>query len=463
MRFPLLARAAAVAGVAVVLVIPLQLVNGKIAERQARALEVERGFAVETSGPQSIVGPLLALTCEETYTEEREIKRAGKAETVTERKQRACPTGYFTPRSLDVTGTMPVETRHRGIYPIRLYRATLNLAGEFDWPAPLPSGGPSTRVWKEAYVVVATTDARGIKSVSTLKWGDASIAFASQRSEADARFALQAAAGPYTATHAGRAIPFRFEVALIGTTSFAIAPVGDATTIRLAANWPHPSFTGAWLPDERRISADGFDAAWRTTHHATGGQATWQKQARDGEVFRAPKAVGVGLYDPVNVYALAHRATEYGFLFVLFTFTGLALAEALAGVRLHAIQYLLVGSALAVFFLLLIALAEHTSFGTAYAAAAGACTALLGFYLRHPLGTRARTLAFLALLLVMYGVLYVLLHSEDYALLAGSALVFGVLAIAMILTRRIDWSALARRLAAPRADRGVGTTPAGAG
>jgi inner membrane protein len=451
MRFPLLTRAAVVAGVAVLLFVPLQLVNGKISERQARAHEVERGFAAETSGPQAIGGPLLALVCEERYVEEREIKRGGKAETVAESRVRACPTGYFAPRTLSVAGSMPVETRHRGIYPIRLYRATLELSGEFDWPAPPPSGGSVARAWKQAYVVVATSDARGIKSVSVLKWGDASLAFASQRTGADARFALQTAAGPYAETRSGQAIPFRFTLELVGTTSLAVAPVGDTTSIRLTSNWPHPSFTGAWVPDERRISADGFDAAWRTTHHATGGQATWQKQARDGELFRAPKTVGVGLYDPVNVYALAHRATEYGFLFVLFTFTGLALAEAIAGVRLHAIQYLLVGSALAIFFLLLLALAEHTSFGTAYAAAAGACTALLTFYLRHPLGTRLRTAAFLALFVAMYGALYVLLRSEDYALLAGSVLVFGVLAIAMILTRRLDWSALARRLAAPAA------------
>jgi inner membrane protein len=449
MRFPLLARAAAVVGVAVVLLVPLHLVNGKIAERQARAHLVERGFAAETSGPQTIVGPLLALTCEERYVEEREIKRGGKAETVAESKVRACPTGYFAPRTLAVTGALPVETRHRGIYPIRLYRAALELAGEFDWPA--PPAGAGARAWKQAYVVVATSDARGIKSVSALKWGDASLAFDSRRAEADARFALHAAAGAHAATRAGQAVPFRFALELVGTTSFAVAPVGDATSVRLASSWPHPSFGGAWVPDERRISADGFDAMWRTTHHATGGQASWQKHARDGELFRAPKAVSVGLYDPVNAYALAHRATEYGFLFVLLTFTGLALAEVLAGVRLHAVQYVLVGSALAVFFLLLIALAEHASFRTAYVVAAAACTVLLTFYLRHPLGTRLRTAAFFVLFVVLYGALYVLLRSEDYALLGGSILVFAVLAVAMILTRRLDWSALAHRLRAPAA------------
>jgi inner membrane protein len=235
---------------------------------------------------------------------------------------------------------------------------------------------------------------------------------------------------------------------LIGTTRFAVAPVGATTLLRLTSNWPHPSFTGAWLPDARTITAEGFEATWRTTHYAAGGQAAWQKQARDGELFRsAAKAAGVALFDPVNLYALAHRATEYGFLFVLFTFAGLALAEVMAGVRLHAIQYALVGSALAVFFLLLIALAEHTSFATAYAAAAAACIALLTVYLRHPLGTLARTLAFLVLFVLMYGTLYLLLLSEDHALLTGSLLVFGVLAIAMLATRRLDWTALAGRLA----------------
>ena len=447
MRFPLLARAGVIAGVALAILIPVQLVHGKIAERQARALEVERSFAAETGGPQTIAGPLLALTCEETYAEERQIMRGGKAETVTDRKTRPCATGYFTPRTLDVGSRLPVEARSRGIYPIRLYRAALEVSGELDWPPPPPADGAITRVWKQVHVVVAASDPRGIKSVSPLTWGDGTLAFASARSDVDPRFALQASLGAHASQRTGATFPFRFSMELIGTTRFGVAPVGDATLIRLASTWPHPSFTGAWLPDARTITAGGFEATWRTTHHATGGQAAWQKQARDGELFRSAKAAGVALFDPVNLYALAHRATEYGFLFVLFTFAALALAEVLGGVRLHAIQYALVGSALAVFFLLLIALAEHASFATAYAAAAAACVALLTAYLRHPLGTPGRTLAFGALFVSMYGTLYVLLLSEDHALLTGSLLVFGVLAIAMLATRRLDWTALAGRLA----------------
>jgi len=452
MKYPLLVRAAVITGVAILILFPVQLVNGKIAERQARAFEVERSFAAETSGPQTLVGPLLALTCEEAYTEERQIMRAGKAETVTDRRVRPCPTGYFAPRTLTVTGAIPVEQRHRGIYPIRLYRAALELAGEFGWPPPALPHGQNTRVWKDAYLVVATSDPRGIKSVSPLRWGDGTLAFASGKSDVDPHFGIQAALGAYSVTKAANALPFRFSMELIGTTSLNVAPVGDATQIRLTSNWPHPSFVGAWPPDDRRITPEGFEAAWRTTHYATGGQAMWQKQARDGTLFAAPKVSGVSLFDPVNVYGLAHRATEYGFLFVLFTFAGLALAEVMAGVRLHALQYGLIGSALAVFFLLLIALAEHTSFAQAYLVAAVACIGLLTLYLRHPLGTRPRTIAFLALFVALYGTLYVLLLSEDHALLMGALLVFGVLAMVMMLTRKLDWSALSQRLGAGTAE-----------
>ena len=143
---------------------------------------------------------------------------------------------------------------------------------------------------------------------------------------------------------------------------------------------------------------------------------------------------------------MSYRATEYGFLFVLLTFSAFVLVEVIWGVRLHPVQYALAGLALAVFFLLLIALSEHVRFVWAYVAAASACVVLLTYYLRHPLGSAARTATFGALFAALYGALYVLLRSEDHSLLLGALLVFGVLAAIMILTRKLDWTALSRRL-----------------
>ncbi len=448
MKFPLLARALTIGAVAFFVLFPIRLIEGKIAERRALADQVVAQFASETSGPQTLAGPLLALTCEETFTEERQVMRAGKAETISEKKLGPCPTTFIPPRSLKVAGKMPVETLYRGIYKIRLYRASLDLAGEFEWPAPAQWNGINPRVWKNAYLVTTVSDSRGIKAARS----ETSSALAQGKDDVfQGRFAIREDLGEYKSRKAGAPLAFRYQMELAGTSSLAILPVGDATEIRIASDWAHPSFSGAWTPDERRISSAGFEATWRMTHLATGGQATWDKLAREGKLLDAGAAAGVSLFDPVNIYALSYRATEYAFLFVLFTFAALALAETLSGIRLHAIQYALVGSALAVFFLLLIALSEHVAFAKAYGSAAAACVALLTFYLRHPLRTGGRTAAFFALFATLYGTLYVLLKSEDHALLMGSLLVFGVLAMAMVATRKVDWTAVAERMIRPRA------------
>lgn len=443
MKYPLLIRASIIVGVAILVLFPISLIERKISERRARADSVVTQFAAETSGPQTIAGPLLALTCEETYNEEREIKRGGKAETISERKTMACPTAYFPPRTLKVTAKMPVENRYRGIYEIRLYRAALDMTGEFEWPSPPAWHGINPRVWKNGYLVVGVSDPRGIKAAKSVT----SAALTQGKDEAfEGRFAIREELGEYQASRAGATVAFGYQMELTGTSSLFIAPVGDATDIRLTSNWPHPSFGGAWTPDQRRITREGFEAMWRTTHLAAGGQAIWDKLAREGKLLSAAGVAGVSLFDPVNVYALSYRATEYAFLFVLFTFAALALAEVFANARLHAVQYALVGSALAVFFLLLIALSEHISFSLAYASASSACIALLTFYLRHPLGTLGRTAAFFGLFAGLYAALYMLLKSEDHALLIGSLMVFGVLAVAMIATRKLDWTSLAPAL-----------------
>ena len=174
--------------------------------------------------------------------------------------------------------------------------------------------------------------------------------------------------------------------------------------------------------------------------------------AAAGQLFSSPRLLGVALLEPVNPYSMSFRAMEYGFLFVLLTFAAFSLVELVWGVKLHPVQYALTGSALAVFFLLLISLSEHIRFGVAYLAAAGACVALLTLYLRHPLGSAWRTALFGALFAGLYAALYVLLRSEDHSLLLGSLLVFGVLAAVMLLTRKLDWSALSSRLRQPLAD-----------
>ena len=440
MRFPILGRLATVAGVAVVLLIPLSMIRDKVAERRDRAAAVQKSFAEQTTGEQVLAGPFLALTCEETYADGRE------------KKQRPCSTGLFVPADLKVQATAHVDQRYRGIYPIHLYRAKVELSGAFALPPQPAPGAESARAWKDAFLVLAISDVRGIKDAAGARFGDGNYEFAPGTPYTHLRSGLHADLGAYANLVLESDLAFHIPLELVGTSRLAVAPVGNQTQVQLDSGWPHPSFVGAYAPDRREVGASGFSALWQVNHFATGGNAFWLEAAASDKLFSSPRLLGVAFVDPVNPYSMSYRATQYGFLFVLLTFAAFSLVELVWGVKLHAVQYALAGSALAVFFLLLIALSEHIGFGWAYCAAAASCIALLAFYLSHPLGSLARTALFGALFAALYGALYVLLQSEDHSLLLGSLLVFGLLAAVMALTRKLDWVELSGRLRQPLAD-----------
>jgi inner membrane protein len=429
MRYPLLGRFALVAGVAVALLLPLGLIRDKVSERRDRADAVQKAFADQASGAQAVAGPYLALTCEEIH----------------DKAQRPCPTELALPIELKVDANARVEQRYRGIYPIRFYRAALELSGVYQVPTP---AAPSRR-WKEAFVVVGIHDARGIREATGARVGTREYAFAPGTAGTPIPSGLHAKLGP--ADELSKDFRFHIPLELVGTGRLDIAPVGSQNDIAIRSGWPHPSFGGAYSPDRSKVGPTGFTATWRVNHFATGGSAYWREAAGE-KLFADRKLVGFSLAEPVNPYSMSFRAMEYGFVFVLLTFAAFSLVELVWAVKLHPVQYALTGSALAVFFLLLISLSEHIRFGAAYLAAAGACVALLTSYLRHPLGNAWRTALFGALFGGLYAALYVLLRSEDHSLLLGSLLVFGVLATVMLLTRKLDWNALSGRLRQPLAD-----------
>ncbi|WP_162301484.1 cell envelope integrity protein CreD, partial [Cognatilysobacter segetis] len=244
------------------------------------------------------------------------------------------------------------------------------------------------------------------------------------------------------------------DLQLAGAESLAVVPIGKRNRIDLASTWRHPSFQGL-SPWRSRIDATGFRAQWQVASVATDAQR--QYLAGRGTVpFGDPSAaradpgvgvdtLGVVLADPVDAYTQADRATKYGVLFVVLTFVGFFMFELVKQVRIHPIQYGLVGLALVIFFLLLVSLSEHVAFGLAYLAASVACIGLIGFYLSAVLRSAARGTAFAAMLALLYAALYGLLISEDNALVLGAGLLFAILAGIMIVTRRVDWY----RLGAP--------------
>lgn len=425
-------KIAVIGALALVLLVPVMMIQGLVAERQLRRDEAVSGIAEGWGRRQTLSGPYLAVPYQVTRVEvTRETVDGREREKRTERVEHHVK--RIAAESVDWTVEAEVGEKARGIYKARLYGARAHASGRFALPARLGiAEDERTRVFTPR-LVFGIADPRGIRAASALSVGGASHPF--RTGSGDSPFV---AAGLHVLLPelgaAPASVDFAFSIELGGSEAFAIQPLGGDTAVTMRADWPHPSFQGQFLPLRHELGATGFSAQWKISRYA----------AQDRE------QLAVSFVEPAGLYQQLSRASKYGFLFIGLTFAAFLLFELLRRLAIHPVQYALVGFALAMFFLLLTALSEHIAFSTAYAAATLACVGLVSAYLVRALQSARAGLAFGGALAALYAMLYALLKAEDYSLLGGALLLFGVLAAVMVATRRVDWYALAARPAAGR-------------
>ena len=429
----------AVGLVALAILIPLNMISGLVQERQQIHRQAIAEMAATSTTAQQIIGPVLVIPCRETYQVDAQdpITHSPLRRNAT----RDC-TRYALPTKLTIKGALDSDIRSRGIHDALFYTSNLAVQAQFTVAEHFGSGEADTSVvLGGARLAVGVSDTRGILNVPSLLVATRKIDFAPGTALPVLGNGIHAELGPVLAR---QVIDVAFVMQLRGLEALRIVPLGRQTEVGLSSKWPHPSFVGHFLPTTRKITAQGFDAQWSTSQFATGLDEIFNRHVLESSISAeiAEVAFGVSLMDPVDLYTQSDRATKYAFLFVALTFIALLGTELARGLHLHPVQYTLVGVAMAMFFLLLLSLAEHIGFALAYLAAAVSCIALLGYYLRHTLGSLAIGAGFALTLATLYGLLYGLLDCEDYALLAGSMLVFGVLAVLMVVTRTVDWFAL---------------------
>lgn len=346
---------------------------------------------------------------------------------------------YLLPAELDVRVDLKSEPepRYVGIYAVPVYQSAVVMTGRFDLTGieAFPAKEGVRYLWDEARVRLPLSESRRLREVREARLG------------ADTLTLRPGSTGPLRGVEAaidlasaleGQSIEFSFDTVVAGSREFSVLPVGSTTTVALQSDWPHPSFQGGFLPVERSIGANGFQARWQVLELNRSYGQVWQEDQVDAAALNA-SVLGVGLYQAVDVYQRAERAVKYALLFIALTFLTFFAWEQLGGMRLHPLQYLLVGLALSMFYVLLIALSEHIRFLFAYAAAAAALVGLMGVYISGALHSARRGLTVALAMSVVYGLLYALILSEDYALLMGALTLFAALAAVMIVTRRIDW------------------------
>jgi inner membrane protein len=245
-------------------------------------------------------------------------------------------------------------------------------------------------------------------------------------------------------------IAFEFPLALNGSSAVSFAPFGRNTLVKLQGDSDDVSFRGNWLPAQRELGDGRFDASWAIPYLGRGYPQVLLPDSGGARNYGVnPSRFGLALFSSVDAYRMAARSVKYSFLFIVLTFTTVWLMEVLGDVRVHPMQYLLLGAALCLFYLLELSLAEHLGFAPAYVIASAAVVGMVGSYALVMLRTKLRALATAAGVATLYGYLYVLLMNEDYALLMGSVGLFAVLGAIMFATRRVDWYAVGRSPATP--------------
>jgi inner membrane protein len=428
---PLLGKALAIGGLTLVLLMPLAQLRDLIFERSGMREVATTKVAEGWGGTQSIGAPILTVPLEiEVESRGRTIRRIAPYRVLA--------------ATAEIRGELETAERHVGIYTVPVYQTRLHLAAAFA-PAsltlPASEGVTSSARWSEATLFVPICDLRGIREIVAARWGGETLKL--QPAEYDGLTGVSAPVD-LTALRGGQPREFVLELELAGTRAFRALPLAGVTSVNVSSRWPHPSFDGAFLPASYTLTEQGFDARWQVLELNRGFPQTWKDQEVSGSQI-VEAGFGVSLYQPVDIYQRSERALKYAVLFIALTFMSVFLWEQLTGTRIHAMQYLFVGLALCVFYLLLIALSEHILFAWSYLIAAGAQALLIAIYLGSALKDGRVGVVVAGALGSVYGLLYLLILSEDYSLLLGATLVFAALAAIMWVTRRTDWYRLSDR------------------
>lgn len=458
-KHPLFTKLVALAAITVLLLIGLGMIEDVVRDRLRYRSLTAQSVADSLAGPQTLMGPMIHSACVESWDVET---GKGDERRMVEQRREFLLTAM--PEQLKLTSGAAMEERARGLHKVNTFNLKAHITAQWGSLASLQpqSTMKNSRMHCGAPIVMmAVGDARGIRTAQ-LTLGEQALPLKPGTFHPTYSRGLHAAL-PESVRGKADGLTATLDLELVGTERISIVPLGGNTEVLMTSSWPHPSFAGRFLPSEREVKPDGFSAQWRLSSLATTAQADiaggsricvggYDENAHEytpgGTTPRdCADSFSVAFVDPVNPYTLSDRATKYGVLFIALTFVAVGLFELMKKLRVHPVQYLLVGSALCSFFLLLVSLSEHLPFGASYAAAATACVLLLGYYASHMLGSLARGIPLGAGVALLYGLLYVLLQLEQTALAVGAIALFLVLTAVMVLTRKVNWYGLTQGMA----------------
>ena len=418
-----------------ILLIPLAMIRGLISERSETASEATTEVQNKWSSSQLVTGPFISIPCYENYEETYYENGATKI-----RVKKVKNYIHILPELLDITGNVETEELSRGLYDIVVYKTPLVLKGKFIIPEHFETTIlPEDIALQHATLNLGISDLRGISEQITVDWGKETLQF---NPGLPSDFILSSGVSSVLPQHqklqAGDSIEFSIQLQLKGAESIQFSPFGQTTHIHLTSHCTTPSFTGAFLPENREITNSGFTADWKVLNlNRNYPQVFTSNQYHNEEEL---SSFGVNLLLPVQQYQQSMRSVKYASLIIILTFVISFFVEVMQKKNIHPFQYLLIGLGLCLFYTLLIAISEHLGFNLAYLISAIMTIILLTLYMRGILKIRKTAFTIGGLLALLYLYIFVLIQMETYALLAGSLGLFIILAVIMYYSQKINWN-----------------------
>ncbi len=410
------------------LLIPVDMVQDVIREREYRKQDAVAEVSGKWGNEQTVAGLVLTIPYTEYFKQVSTTAKEGYVMIANRRY------AHFFPDQLDITGEVTPEVRYRGIYKAVVYKAKLNVAGKFPQPDFEQWKIENSNVlWDEAFVSLGLSDLRGIQQSVVVKWNGTDYAFEPGVEVKDV--IVSGISTQIPVDSANKEYTFALDLDFNGSSGLDFIPFGKTTTVKLTSPWNDPKFEGAFLPDERDISETGFSATWDVLHL----NRSFPQSFRGATTGLMESSFGVDLIVPVDEYQKSMRSAKYAAMFITLTFLIIFFVQIMNKVRVHPIQYIIVGLALCVFYTLLIGLSEHIPFSLSYLVASTAIIGMITLYTHSIFKIKRITMLVALLLSALYLFIYTIVQMEAFALLMGSIGLFVVLAVVMYLTRKIDW------------------------
>ncbi|MCC5814220.1 MAG: cell envelope integrity protein CreD [Leptospira sp.] len=416
-----------------VLLFPVFLVEDLVHERMNRSQEAGREMSSKWGNQQNISGPFVAVPY--SILAKRSDPQSGKII-----NQEEIVEAFFLPENLEIHSELESEIRKRGIFSTVLYQSKTSLSGFF--PSILDSDFPKNTIqifWQDSKLVVGISDTNGIGKDLKLNWKGKEQSF---QPGTNSRGFSSGIHLPLKQSKNDLASPkqeFNIELRVKGSRSIDFAPIGKSSKISMQSNWGDPSFIGSALPTKRDISDNNFSATWETSYFSRNYPQVIQNINSGYVDTILQSSFGATLFQKVDQYQLVSRSLKYAIIVILFSFTVFFLMETLSSLKLHPIQYGLIGCAMVVFYVLNLSLSEQMDFWISYIIASIATSALIGYYSSHILNNKNKGFVSFGYFLFLYGFIYITLSAEDYALLLGSLAIFILLGLVMHFTRKMDW------------------------